>query len=244
MVKKNGDFNLISPFGKQRLLAYFNTRLYLSSEIIKAPFLVPIGGYYDHSVYANTPAGGQANIARHVNYLKCVFINIKNTDDENIRYHFFSESPIDLSGRNYAQLIYFAKRIEDENQDLLQRCHEYCLNVRSFPGFWEKFNTPFPISISQIQLQKASQFLQESGVINASLSILSQNEIRCLFYLEQGLNAHKIAQKINTSARNIYYFIVSIKEKLGLYSRKELIDLAQMIHPFLIDIEVPYWSTH
>lgn len=109
----------------------------------------------------------------------------------------------------------YATEYFESNCVLAQATHVENNNIENFVYDYIKTN-------SQNNL-KSVQIIDKYKISSSNL-ILSIRESECLYYFLRGKTAKSIARILEISAKTVEYHINNIKEKMGCYSKEQLIE--------------------
>jgi DNA-binding CsgD family transcriptional regulator len=136
-------------------------------------------------------------------------------------YFFVSDSPIIYE--KFMQNTMVAKRLlqffkKESSQIInLQQEHKFNLAQRSTNYFSVE-------NIDKTEREKFNELLHVMGVLDKSKSI-SKREWQCIKIVQQGKTASEAGAILGISRRTVESYFLSVKEKLNVHTRGELLDI-------------------
>jgi len=213
-IKSDGQFGLLSNYPEQ-VDFYFREKLYVSYPYFKHPLLLRSGCTFTEA----TPDPHYLELSDKKYQLRNLFVILRRKQNDLEGFMFANRSNEEGGCRHFFNhldlLNQFASHFKHEAHSLIEEMHEDGYNLKQAKGaaFYE----------SHASLPLASNDREEQRFIKA-ISPLTKRERQCLEMFKGGHTAQSTAALLGLSQRTVEHYFESIKNKLGLRSKSELLE--------------------
>lgn len=212
---------------------YHSTKLHLHSPFFRKPTLISPGLYYYRNIKDKKFLDTVDTVSARVNVNLGVGIVIRQ-NEELIRFGYAVDPKkefdvIDLVLNNFPLLKKFNAFFLREISDLLNKAQDDLIDLPSEIGALYHV-APKGLQAGFMAREKC-KFFDSLGLLNnTDVQKLTKREKECLKLTYEGLSAYKIGLRLGISKRTVETHIVALKNKLGCFSKEELIKKADLLH--------------